>query len=220
MHILLTAATTFEVQPVISFLQQHGNRVQGHTVEVLITGVGMLYTTYRLTRHLARERPGLMIQAGIGGSFSLNLPPGQVVLVEREIVGDLGVEEGGDFKDIVDMGFLPADETPHRNKWLVNPHLDPWKKYGLPLVKGNTINEITTRAARIAQLQQKYAVAVESMEGAAFHYVALQEGIPFAQLRAVSNYVGERDKRKWKIKEAIGALNDQLIHILEEGISS
>lgn len=215
MHILLIAATTFEIQPVIDFLDEQGNTVQGHTLEVFITGVGMLYTTYQLTSHLQQKHPGLMIQAGIGGSFATRYPPGSVVLVEREIIGDLGVEENQSFTDLFDMGFLTANHIPHTNKWLVNPSTDQWEKYGLPFVKGNTINEITTRPERIIQLQQKYDVTVESMEGAAFHYVALQEGIPFLQVRAISNYVGERDKTKWKIKEAITALNDQLINILK-----
>ena len=215
MHILLTAATTFEIQPVIDFLDEQGNTVQEHSVEVLITGVGVLYTTYQLTSHLQQKRPGLMIQAGIGGSFATRYPPGSLVLVEREIIGDLGVEENRTFTDLFDMGFLAANHVPHTNKWLVNPHTDQWTKHGLPFVKGNTINEITTRPERIMQLQQKYDVAVESMEGAAFHYVALQENVPFLQMRAISNFVGERDKAKWKIKEAIAALNDQLINILK-----
>lgn len=215
MHILLVAATTFEIQPVTDFLQHNQNTIAGHTVEVLITGVGMVHTSFQLTRHLAQRRPDLAIQAGIGGSFPPQLVPGAVVLVERELVGDLGVEENGVFKDIVDMGFLDAGEKPYTDKWLVNPDAASWNKAGLPFAKGNTINEITTRPERIAQLQQKYAVTVESMEGAAFHYVALQEDVPFLQVRAISNYVGERDKSKWKIKEAIVALNSALIHILE-----
>ena len=34
------------------------------------------------------------------------------------------------------------------------------------------------------------------MEGAALHYACIMEHIPFIQLRAVSNFVGERDKNK------------------------
>jgi futalosine hydrolase len=52
------------------------------------------------------------------------------------------------------------------------------------------------------------------MEGAALHYVALCEKIPFLQLRAVSNYVGERDKNKWALREAIANLNMELQRIL------
>jgi futalosine hydrolase len=52
------------------------------------------------------------------------------------------------------------------------------------------------------------------MEGAALHYTCLMENIPFIQLRAVSNFVGERDKNKWKMKEAIAVLNEKLRRIL------
>jgi hypothetical protein len=37
------------------------------------------------------------------------------------------------------------------------------------------------------------------MEGAALHYMGRDLFIPFIQLRAVSNYIGERDKNKWKM---------------------
>lgn len=215
MHIVLTAATTFEIQPVIDLLQQSENSIGGHSVGVVITGVGLLHTSYRLTTHLQQNRPDFLLQAGIGGSFSPSLSPGQVVVVEREIVGDLGVEEGGVFKDITDMGFLGMNEPPYADKWLVNDQAAQWEGFGLPVVKGVSVNEITTRPERIALLQQKYAASVESMEGAAFHYVALQEGISFLQLRAISNFVGERDKSKWMIKDAISALNVQLINILK-----
>jgi len=89
-------------------------------------------------------------------------------------------------------------------------------KTQLPPVRAITVNEITTRAERIKQLMEKYTPAAESMEGAAFHYVCLQEGIPFIQLRAISNFIGERDKSQWKMEEAIGNLNQQLIRFLNK----
>jgi len=47
------------------------------------------------------------------------------------------------------------------------------------------------------------------------HYVCLREGIPFLQLRSVSNAVGVRDKAKWDIGTAITRLNERLIRIVE-----
>jgi futalosine hydrolase len=41
------------------------------------------------------------------------------------------------------------------------------------------------------------------MEGAAFHYCCLMKEIPFVQIRGVSNYIGERDKKNWKIETAL-----------------
>jgi futalosine hydrolase len=54
------------------------------------------------------------------------------------------------------------------------------------------------------------------MEGAALHYVGLQENIAFLQLRSVSNAIGVRDKTRWNIPLAIGRLNEQLIHLLQQ----
>ena len=54
------------------------------------------------------------------------------------------------------------------------------------------------------------------MEGAVLHYICLQEDIPFLQLRSISNYVGERDKTRWKIKEAVDNLNAELLNIISQ----
>lgn len=214
MYILLTAATNLEIQPAINFLAERDCLIGKHEADILITGIGSMSTAYWLTKTIDKRRPDFIIQAGIAGSFDDEYPPATVVLVKEEVTGDLGVEEYDEFKDVFDMN-LPQITTPYTGKNLVNPHAESLKRYGLPLVKAVTINEITTRPNRIQQLQQKYQPVVESMEGAAFHYIALMEKIPFMQLRAVSNKVGERDKSKWKMKEAVDALNEQLIDIIQ-----
>jgi futalosine hydrolase len=210
MDILLTAATNFEIQPTINYLADRDCLIGSNKFEVLITGIGSMSTAYWLTKSIDKHRPHLLIQAGIGGSFSSDYPPGSLVLVNEEVSGDLGVEENNEFRDVFDMG-LPQITGAYTGKSLVNKDEDLLRRYNLPLVKAVTISEITTRAERIEQLKQKYQPVVESMEGAAFHYIALTEKIPYIQLRAVSNMVGERDKTKWKMKEAIELLNEQLI---------
>ena len=54
------------------------------------------------------------------------------------------------------------------------------------------------------------------MEGAALHFVCLQQKISFIQIRSVSNYVGERNKSSWKMEEAINQLNKTLITFLQQ----
>jgi futalosine hydrolase len=217
MEILLIAATSFEIQPAINYLADRDIRIGNNKFEVLIAGIGSMSTAYWLTKSIGKKRPDLLIQAGIGGSFSNDYPPGSLVLVQEEVTGDLGVEENDEFKDVFDMG-LPQISDPYTGKGLVNEHVELLQRFNLPLVKAVTISEITTRPARMQQLQQKYQPVVESMEGAAFHYIALMEKIPYIQLRAVSNFVGERDKLKWKMKEAIEKLNEKLIQIVSESL--
>lgn len=66
------------------------------------------------------------------------------------------------------------------------------------------------------QLIKKYDPTIESMEGAALHYVCREFNIPFIQLRAISNYVGERDKSNWKIQEAIENLNQTILRFIDK----
>jgi futalosine hydrolase len=54
------------------------------------------------------------------------------------------------------------------------------------------------------------------MEGASLHYVGRETGIPFIQIRSISNYVGERDKSKWLLKESIEGLNKVLLQYVDK----
>ena len=68
-------------------------------------------------------------------------------------------------------------------------------------VTGITVNTITTTTTNTYQLM--YNAITESMEGAALHYVCLQNNMPFLQIRGLSNYIGERNKTLWKIEESL-----------------
>lgn len=214
---MLVAATVLEIAPTLDWLKKNEFRTAcGNTVQVLSSGIGSMQTTYNLMNAIQANRPSGLIQAGIGGSFSHGFRPGTCCIVQEEFTGDLGVEERDILKDVFDMGFQEANEFPFTNKALRNPYIAQFTRMGLPFVKAVTVNEVTTSPRRIEKLQQKYSPIVESMEGAAFHYVALQQQLPFLQLRAISNMVGERDKTKWLLKESITTLNQQLIQLLQD----
>ena len=215
MKMTVVAATRFEIAPTIQFLEEQELHVSDQW-EFLITGIGSMLTTWALARHMSASRPALMIQAGIGGSFTNLLPPGSVVMVQEEFMADLGVEEKGVFRDIFDMQFLSRNEQPFQEGGLKNSRIGKWSSDQIPSVNGVTVNEITTSPQRISQLHEKYSAGVESMEGAAFHYAALKENIPFLQLRAISNFVGERDKNNWQLKHSIDNLNQVLQQIIIE----
>ena len=48
------------------------------------------------------------------------------------------------------------------------------------------------------------------MEGAAFFEACLEAGIPFAEIRSVSNTVGEADRSRWDIPLALAKLHEAL----------
>jgi len=78
------------------------------------------------------------------------------------------------------------------------------------------VNRITTGDQLIQQILKKYEPGIESMEGAALHYTCREFNTPFIQIRAISNYIGERDKSHWKLKEAIDLLNEVLLQYIDK----
>ena len=211
MRLLFCAATHIEIEATITFLNNHPEFK--NKIDVLVTGIGLTAATYQLTRRILSDRPRFVLQAGICGSLDNYLSHGHIVVVENESIGDLGVLEKQGFSSLFNLGHVQLNEAPWINGKLSN-NLSILKKTGLTIVDGVTINEITTNSERINFYKQEIKANIETMEGAALHYVCLSEKIPFLQLRSVSNYVGERDKNKWALREAIANLNIELQKLL------
>lgn len=200
MSILLCAATELEIRPTAEFLQK-----EKLPIEVLVTGVGLAAAMYGITRAILHKRPFVVVQAGVAGALDRTLELGRVVAVRSEFTGDEGVEENGSFRSLFDMGLAGGDQFPYAGRKLLNngPLI---KECGLPLVDGVTVNEISTNSNRI-DYYRSMGASSESLEGAALHYAGLMENISFLQLRSFSNFIGERDKSKWMMAEAIANLN-------------
>ncbi|MBC7423794.1 MAG: futalosine hydrolase [Ferruginibacter sp.] len=213
MDILLTAATKFEIQPTLQLLQKEGFIINGHTIDILITGVGMVSTTYNLTTKLIGKKYAFIIQAGIAGTFSNDLLLGETVLVKQDAFGDIGMEEKGNFTTVFDAGFAAKDEFPFTDGWLVNNNTLLTTSL-LKKVSAITVNKVSDSLLQRQQAIQYFEPQAESMEGAAFHYVCLQQKLHFIQLRSISNAVGDRDKSRWRIKDAIDNLNTELEKLL------
>jgi futalosine hydrolase len=205
MRILLTAATNQEVEPYI---------ITNKSIDVLITGVGIPTTLYQLQKTILTVQPDIVIQAGIAGSFANNLSLGEVVLVKQDAFGDIGMEENKEFTPIFKSNFADANEFPFSDGWLINPS-KLFFVSKLNNVKAITVNKVSDSEVQKHQSIFHFSPEIETMEGAALHFIGLHQNIPFIQLRGISNIVGERDKSKWKIKEAISNLNKELEILIE-----
>ena len=87
----------------------------------------------------------------------------------------------------------------------------------LPKHEAITVNKVHGNEKTIQKVLIKYPnVKVESMEGAAVFYACEQEGMPCAQIRAISNYVERRNKASWQIDLAFKNLNNWLQKFLLE----
>ena len=207
MKLLITAATQIEL-PIIN-----SSKIE---VDTCVSGIGAAITMYHLQEVLLHKKYDWVIQTGIAGGFDLQKNElGKVVLVSTDCFADLGISENKNFKTLFESNFLAANSFPFTDGILVNNH-DLLKKFDLPLVKAITVNTVTDDKIIINQLRQKFSTDIETMEGAALHYICLQKKMPFLQIRAISNEVGERNKKNWKIKEALQNLNATLNKIISE----
>jgi futalosine hydrolase len=218
MGLLIFAATEREWQPLRTKLEEQGWGNTSMLPKFICTGPGLTTATFTITRSIIELRPSMVIQIGIAGSYAESYPIGTAVAIESECLGDTGVWENEQFKDLFDLDLQHADQPPFKNRLLPNPYLAKWSLDGIPLVKGVSVNEVTTRASDIERQNQKYQALSESMEGAAFHFAALSLGVPFLQLRGISNLIGERDKKKWKIEKALEEVSEAAIRFLSQNI--
>jgi len=100
---------------------------------------------------------------------------------------------------------------------LINP--TDFAKYGLQNLKqvtGITSNTIHGEINSILQIKELFHPDIETMGGAAFLYGCLFEKIPCAQVRAISNFVEERDKSRWNIPLAVQNLTTTTLKILDD----
>ncbi len=206
MQILLIAATPNEIE---LFINRYSY------VDILVTGVGSPATLYHLQKRLHQMDYDFVIQAGIAGAFSTDLALGETVVVKQDTFGDLGAEEKRIFTPYFTSGLINGHEFPFANGWLMNPTMLP-KNMELKAVKAVTVNKVSDSFLQKVQLMDAFDAQIESMEGAALHYVCLQEDIPFLQIRSLSNYVGERDKTKWILKKSFEHLNETLVSLIKQ----
>ena len=209
-NILVVAATAKEIDPFID-LTRSGSFTN---TDILISGIGLTASTYHLSRQLALKKYDLVIQAGVAGSFDNKIGLGQVVAVKQDAIADQSVVELEKLKTLFDLQLVPQDQYPYKKGWLVNPYKEILKKTKLKIVKAISVNQISTSKQMIKFYRESFDPVAESMEGAALHYVCLMENTPFIQIRSISNYIGERNKKKWNMMDSIINLNESLISII------
>ena len=182
MRVYITAATVGEWMPCFSNISKlYTEKSNRFKIYFHQSGVGMMASTFSLTKLITEEKPDLVLQVGMAGCYDTSVALGKVVLIEKEIEGNTGVEENSKWRDLFNLKLEKPNYPPYVKRTLPNPHIDKLNFLKLKAVTGVTVNEITTRKERIKQLVKKYEPVTESMEGAALHYVCRHMNTMFLQ---------------------------------------
>lgn len=201
MKTLIVAATHAEIAPLLDHFKMEGNGlIRNLDFDVCITGVGIAATCFSLGRFLSDEYHQVL-NLGIAGSFSQNIPLGALVSVTNDSFSELGAEDGDSFIPLNELGF---GETNFEGMPIPD----------LQSVRGITVNTVHGNDRSIQRILAQTNPQVESMEGAAVFYCCKVSGIACWQVRAISNYVEKRNTAKWDVPMAVKALNVWAIDFL------
>ena len=171
-------------------------------LDVVVGGVGPAASGAAAAQALTRRPYGLVLSAGIAGGF----PPagiGDVVVADEIVFADLGAETSDGFVLASTLGFgdersvVPSDVVGRLRSVL------PAARVGAVLTAATVTGTAATAAAR--QSRHPSALA-EAMEGAGVAVAATSAGVPFGEVRAISNAVGPRDRAAWRVPHALDVL--------------
>mgnify|MGYP002640526549 CR=1 FL=1 len=224
----LTAALTDPVHWTVSGRSRHHGVCAGREVDIAETGLGAVNTAHTLTRLLEARCPDFVLQVGIAGAYAgSGLQIGDLAIAAEEVYGDLGV--------VTPDGWRPADEigiplahvadTALYNRFPVDEALG---QRALAILRNRDTERVErglfvtvqtcsgTSALGAERLARFPGALCESMEGAAAAHVCVLYGVPFVELRGISNAVEDRDLSRWDLPLANGRAQEAALCLLQE----
>jgi len=174
---------------------------KAYDVVTLDAGVGVANAAAATAAALAEHAFAAVVNVGIAGG--LGVPVGGLVVGSASVAADLGADSPEGFLSLEELGLGSSTVD-------CDPDLCGRLTALLPdAVRGPilTVSTVTGTAERADWLRRRHPTAVaEAMEGFGVATAAARAGVPFAEIRAVSNAVGPRDRAAWRIGDALTAL--------------
>ena len=227
-QVAVLVATDVEAAPLVAALTGvrtlevtgswwHRGRVEGVDVLTVVGGYDKANAAHALTVLFETGRPPLVVQAGVAGAYpGTRLSTLDLVLADEEAYGDTGSSTPGGWVSCEDFG-LPLARVHGRDFFncfpidagLVAAARDSlegaeWPDPTPRLAVGRclTLSQVTGTAEAARTLAGRWGALAESMEGAAAAQVCALHSVPFLEIRAISNGVGDRRRDSWDVPGA------------------
>lgn len=175
--------------------------------DCIVVGVGSPKAAARTAMALMKGDYGLVINMGIAGGFRDKTYIGSIVIATEIISADLGSETEAGFMSLEQLKL--GNSRFHVDKELVEQIYEKLKANDVVVSKGPvlTVSTTTGTIGTLKKLKTRFPDAVaEAMEGYGVAVSAHEQHLPCLEIRAISNYVGPRVRKAWKIKEALEML--------------
>ncbi|TWU32759.1 Futalosine hydrolase [Candidatus Brocadiaceae bacterium S225] len=216
MKTLICTATSLELSGIFpsissSEIETAGSCFEKKGISFLVTGIGVLNTYASLVQFHLNTPVDRILLIGIAGAYAGAREEvrvlGTPVIIEKEVVADLGAEDSDSFLNLNDLCLGKLEYYESRSLTVFDDLFGDSLK-ALPVVTGATVNTATGKKTTGILRAEKYGVEVESMEGAGALKFGEDFGIPVLQIRSISNIATTRDRESWDIIGAIKSLRD------------
>ena len=185
-----------------------------------VAGFGPVAAAARTAELLARLRPRRVWLVGIAGAYDIERhPTGTALLFERVASHGVGAGEGDAYRGPTALGFpqwpgSPASGAPPVEEELPLhvPAATPADLCAALLVSTCAASASPGEAQR---RRDRYPDGVaEDMEGFGVALACALARVPLCVVRGISNEVGDRDGRNWRIPAALAASRRLLLELL------
>lgn len=215
-RILIVTSVPAERDAVIRGLTAEGAGTDSRFC-VIVGGVGPMAAAASTARELAQASYELVISAGIAGGFAGQAEIGSLVIASELVAADLGAETAEGFCSLDELGFgsarmsVAADVVARLKRAMA---ASPFSVHVGPVL---TLSTVTGTSETAAELEKRIPGATaEAMEGFGVATASQAVGVPFAEIRAISNLVGPRDRAAWRIDQALQTLEAASAALREE----
>lgn len=189
---------------------------QTDRVEVLVAGVGLAQVTASTAVALSSGSYDLVINAGIAGGFSGKTDIGSLVLSSEIIAADLGAETAQGFCSLDELELGTSRIQADTESVSQIEQASHTKGISVKIGPILTVSTVTGTQETADELIQRVPEAVaEGMEGFGVATAARLKGVPVLEMRAVSNFVGPRNRAAWRIEEALFTLEKASSALME-----
>lgn len=196
-------------------------RLAGTPVVLIPGGMGKVNVAQAATALLETRTVSGIIGFGIGGAYpGSGLELGDVALATHAIYGDEGVQAPGGWigTDAIGIPLWRGEQGPVFNDFVLDADLvrraaAALAENGRPVRTGPfvTVSACSGTDALGRERAERFGALCEGMEGAALAHVCGVYGVPFLEVRAVSNHVEDRDMSRWRIAPAVEAAQDAVL---------
>ncbi len=177
-------------------------------IDIIVSGIGKTNTAINTTKYFMNSTKENALMIGICGSYHGKANVGDVVTIKHDyFVDEASLDDMNTLTTIHEKGHNIAN-----NNCATFNTID-----GFTICDSNTVSFIPCIDSISNLYQKKTNAHVENMEGAAFGVATSGFNINAYQLRAVSNYCGDRDNQAWDIKKACKNLKQAIDNIIDRG---